>query len=196
MDEARERGVSFEAVYRLATPAGRTTLGKIVSVAHADWLAEQSVSPTPTMITIPANATAEDLIAEAEATFVEAGIPFTFFNWNVLQIIRHDLELVRGKTLQVLTHVFGQSWTMREGRDLQKAQGFDGNAAAFLVWVVQAQKMGGFVSIANTDDRLIPCGGYLDAPFFLWSGSYRQCHLFDHRHEWSGFIVLVAFRAI
>lgn len=41
MDIAREKGVPFEAVYRLATAGGRTTLGRIVDLAYADWQAEQ-----------------------------------------------------------------------------------------------------------------------------------------------------------
>lgn len=41
MDLVRERGVPFVAVYRLALPSGRATLGKIVDLAHQDWLDEQ-----------------------------------------------------------------------------------------------------------------------------------------------------------
>lgn len=52
MDVAREKGLPFAAIYRLATAGGRTTLGKIVDLAHADWLEEQpkakSASPKPT----------------------------------------------------------------------------------------------------------------------------------------------------
>ncbi|MFH1078588.1 MAG: hypothetical protein V1745_04920 [Patescibacteria group bacterium] len=45
MDVVREKGVPFAAIYRLATAGGRTTLGRIVDLAHADWQAEQ---PKPT----------------------------------------------------------------------------------------------------------------------------------------------------
>lgn len=41
MDMVREKGIPFSAIYRLATPAGRTTLSKIVDQAHEDWQAEQ-----------------------------------------------------------------------------------------------------------------------------------------------------------
>ena len=41
MDAVREKGVPFEAVYRLVTPTGRVTLGKMAEIAHADWLSEQ-----------------------------------------------------------------------------------------------------------------------------------------------------------
>ena len=41
MDVVREKAYPFAAIYRLATAGGRTTLVKIVELAHADWLAEQ-----------------------------------------------------------------------------------------------------------------------------------------------------------
>jgi hypothetical protein len=41
MEVVREKAVPFAAIYRLATADGRTTLGKIVDLAHADWQAEQ-----------------------------------------------------------------------------------------------------------------------------------------------------------
>ncbi|MBU0540489.1 hypothetical protein KKF59_01735 [Patescibacteria group bacterium] len=41
MDVVREKTVPFAAIYRLATAGGRTTLGKIVDLAYADWLEEQ-----------------------------------------------------------------------------------------------------------------------------------------------------------
>lgn len=40
MDIVRAKNVPFEAVYRLVTPSGRTTLEKMVEVAFADWSAE------------------------------------------------------------------------------------------------------------------------------------------------------------
>lgn len=151
---------------------------------------------TDMTITIPADATAEQLIADAKAAFEQAGIPFTYFNENAITLIERDLELVKSKTLEVLTHRFDRYWTTREGRDLQKGKGFDGNAAAFLVWVAQAKPKGWFVSIANTDDRLFPGGGYLCAPCFVRVGSGREFDLGDVRDEWLDGGLLVAFRAI
>jgi hypothetical protein len=147
-------------------------------------------------ITIPEKATVEGLVAQAKAAYEEADIPFTFFDDNVLEIIRHDLELVKGKTLQVLEQTFGRWWTTQEGRYLQKGQGFDGNAAALLVWVIQTRKRGWFVSIANTDDRLFRDDGDLCAPYFGRGEQDRRFDLRGVRDEWGGAGVLVAFRVI
>lgn len=147
-------------------------------------------------ITIPTDATAEGLIEKAKVAFERAGIPFTRFNKNSLEIIQRDLELVRGQTLQVLKHTFGRYWTTREGRDLQSAQRYDGNAAAFLVWVIQTKKKGWSVSIADTDDRLFlnDVGQYV-VPYFDRDDQYRNFDLYEHDVLNESF-VLVAFRAI
>ncbi len=55
MDVTRERGVAFEAIYRLAKPAGRATLGKIVAIAHEDWRAEQPVVSASVEDSLPPN---------------------------------------------------------------------------------------------------------------------------------------------
>ena len=47
MDVVREKSYPFEAIYRLVTPGGRTTLAKMVDLAHTDWQAEQSISANP-----------------------------------------------------------------------------------------------------------------------------------------------------
>jgi hypothetical protein len=124
MEAVREKGVPFEAVYRLVTPEGRKTLSNMVALAHQDWLGEQSVGENKPVvsveasdtITIPADATAEGLVAKAKKAFEKAGIPFTFFSGDALEIIRRDLELVKGKTLRVLTHRFQRDWKTAEAR--------------------------------------------------------------------------------
>jgi len=153
-------------------------------------------SVDPETITIPANATAEQLIADAKAAFEQAGIPFTNFDDDMISIIRRDLELVKGRTLEVLTHCFDRYWKTQEGRDLQQGRDFDGNAAALLVWVTQTKRKGWFVSIANTNDRLFPDGGRLCAPYFGRGESYREFNLYDVDDEWNGDDLLVAFRVI
>lgn len=45
MDTVREKAVPFAAIYRLATAGGRSTLGKIVDLAYADWHRPSSRSP-------------------------------------------------------------------------------------------------------------------------------------------------------
>lgn len=154
-------------------------------------------------IAISENATAEDIIAEAKAAFVEASIPFTYFASRARSIIERDLELVKGKTLQVLTHNFGLAWTMERGCDLQKDEGFDGNAAAFLVWLTQKKWKSMSVSIANTNDRLFRNDeGTLFAPYSNLAPDpsqvedYCEFGLSPAFGEWSVNCRLVAFRAI
>ncbi|MCR4256230.1 MAG: hypothetical protein NUW08_00830 [Candidatus Uhrbacteria bacterium] len=48
MDIVREQEIPFEAIYRLATPAGRKTLESMAHIAWADWQAEQ---PKPSLQT-------------------------------------------------------------------------------------------------------------------------------------------------
>ncbi|MBD3251718.1 hypothetical protein GF380_04680 [Candidatus Uhrbacteria bacterium] len=157
---------------------------------------ERSELNALTTITIPSDATAEQLIADAKAALEQVGIPFTYFDDDVISIIRRDLELVKGKTLEVLQHCFDHDWTTVKGRVLQRGQGFEGNAAAFLVWVTQAKWKGRFVSIAYTDDRLFPGSGALRAPYFDRDEQSRRLDLFDVDCKWSDDDVLVAFRAI
>ncbi|GEM_PF-2923046 len=48
MDISRELGVPFEAIHRLATPAGQKTLERMMGIAHQDWFDEaQNESAKP-----------------------------------------------------------------------------------------------------------------------------------------------------
>jgi len=196
IDALSRAGVTYEAGD--AVQADKT--GRLAQVMADALMAEMNGRAEPLStaetIAIPADATAEQLIADAKAAFNEAGIPFTYFNDDVISVIRRDLELVKGKKLRVLTHSFGRYWTTQEGRGFQQGQGCDGNAAAYLVWVTQTKRMGWSVSIANTDDRLFPFGGGLCAPSFRRDESSRKFYLFDVHDEWNDDFVLVAFRAI
>lgn len=142
---------------------------------------------------IPENATAKGLVAKAKMAFKKAGIPFTRFNDDTLEIIERDLELVRGKALRVFTHEFGRHWETCEGR-VQKANGFDGNAAALLVWITETKSKGWFVSIANTNDRLFRNEGSTYAPFFYRDEQLRIFSLNNVNDGWNDAHVLVAFR--
>lgn len=146
-------------------------------------------------ITVP-DLPAAELIALAQHSLEEAGIPFTYFNpdlraWNFL------LD-ERGKTFQVFTHCFGRDWEAHEARTWQRSVGADGNVAAFIAWVIAKKPMGWFVSIPNDDARLWrhPVYGGLFAPSFDRYDGSRHFGLGDVRGEWSGVRSVVAFRAI
>jgi len=148
-------------------------------------------------ISIPADATAEGLIADAKAEFEKAGIPFTYFDKDLLQLIRQDQDLVRGKILKVITHNFGRDWETSEGRDWQKSLGTDGNTAAFLAWVMKTQPTGWFVSIANDDVRIFRhSNGLLYAPCFRRGVDHRELYHNGVWYGWDGYRSLVAFSAI
>lgn len=151
-------------------------------------------------IIIPADATAEGLVSEAEAELERAGIPFTLFDKDLLHLVRQDLELVRGRACKVLIHNFDRDWEISEGRNFQKAQGFDGNAAAFLVWVTKTKPMGWSVSIPNNDERLFRLSvDSLYAPFFYRVDVGCEFGLVGVWLSWSGWrglSSLVAFSAI
>lgn len=147
-------------------------------------------------VTVPADATAEGLIAQAKAAFKKANIPFTSFDDDLIQLVRQDLELVRGKTCQVKARNFGHDWGIAECRETQK-EGFDGNAAAQIVWVIEKMPIGWFVSIANDDSRLYRSpGSGLYAPYFGRGDDGRKFYLSDVRDRWAAGISSVSFRAI
>jgi hypothetical protein len=186
-------GVTNEMWERIGRSDGE--YARVIFEAIMAKMSGASDEPVDT-ITISANATAEQLIADAKAESERAGIPFTYFDDDVISIIRHDLELVKGKKLQVLARSFGRYWTTREGRSFQQGQGCDGNAAAYLVWVTQTKREGWSVSIANTDDRLFPGDGRLYAPCFGRGESSHGFGLDVVHDEWLDDRVLVAFRVI
>lgn len=105
-------------------------------------------------IVVPADATAESLIAWAKEEFEKAGILFYFEDeLGASALVQNDLELVRGKRLGVLKRAFGRDWYISEGRKIQKMRGYDGNAAALLVYCATKKPDMILVSIPDTDDR-------------------------------------------
>jgi hypothetical protein len=148
-------------------------------------------------ITIPADATAEGLIAEIKREFEEAGIPFTIFEEKLVEVMRRDLELVRGMTLQYSIFKSNPHWTLLEGRQFQESQGYNGNAAAFLVWVMKTKLRGWFLCIPNDGD-LFPLNftSFLGAQQFYRDSFRRDYFLCDNRCEWPGISQLIAFRAV
>lgn len=172
--------------------------GEYARVVYEALLARMSNT-----ITIPADATAEGLIAEAKAEFEKAGIPLTEsecvgLDENWLQLVRQDLELVRGKTLKFLVHDFGRDWEPSEGRGFQKERGFDGNAAAFIAWMTKTKLRGWYVSIPNDDARLYcdPDDGGLFAASFFSDEDIRDLDMEYMGCGWDYEAVLVAFSEI
>lgn len=196
MDVTRELNVPFEALYRLATPAGRKTLSKIVSVAYEDWLTEQpvGVSSAPETVTVPDLPVAE-LIALAEQSFKDAGIPLTYLNpdYSGWDFLLNE----RGKTFRVFTNTFTKDWEADDARAWQEDIGADGNTAAFIAWVIARKPTGYFVSIPNDDSPLCrDSDGRLCVPYFRRDADHRRLLLNDVRHGWHRDYSVVAFRAI
>lgn len=79
---------------------------RVVRALRREFLGEISVSADA--ITILSDAATERLIADVKSVFEQEGIPFIYFDDDTISIIRHDLELVKNKTLGVLTHCFGR----------------------------------------------------------------------------------------
>jgi len=85
MDVVREKMVPFEAIYRLATPEGRTTIQKMVELAHTDWLKEQPVKPLAkneyfvpvTYAPLPSYAELEKEFGKGNVSYIFDGRPFT-----------------------------------------------------------------------------------------------------------------------
>ncbi|MFA5129887.1 MAG: hypothetical protein WC477_03100 [Patescibacteria group bacterium] len=159
--------------------------------------AMQRLFDPPKTITVHIKTSAQDIIANAKSVFERADIPFTFFEENLFELAQHDLELVRGRTCQVLIHKFDHDWVTSDGREFQKAKKFDGNVAAYLLWVTEALPNGWSVSIPKDDSRLFSdSGNCLYAPRFYQDGDCRAFHLIDIRSKWLAETSLIAFRAI
>lgn len=115
----------------------------------------------PLTITIPWFTTVRGVVSHASS---ESG---PVLGKHLLALIKRDLKIARGRSLQVLVCELDRSWSMKKCRDEQQANGFDGNAAACLMWAKRVKPRGWFISIANSDDRLVRDGGdILYAPCF------------------------------
>jgi len=85
MDVVREKMVPFDAIYRLATPEGRTTIQNMVKLAHTDWLKEQPVKPLAkneylvpvTYAPLPSFVELEQEFGEGNVSCIFDGRPFT-----------------------------------------------------------------------------------------------------------------------
>src|SRR3989338_7328014 len=98
-----------------------------VSIESALAGLQRVIETSIKFITVP-NLSADDIVATAKRE-----IDLTFLNpdlatWNIV----HDEG---GKRYEVMTHSFGRGVSTQEVRSFFKAQGFDGNTAAFVTWV-------------------------------------------------------------
>ena len=136
------------------------------------------------IITIPSR---ESLLAQMKekATYINSD----YLTW--------DFPCEEGKKYEVIIRKFDHNWTREEARTWQKENNYDGDIAAFLVWSLQEDLQGYFVSIPNEDSRLFRgSDGDLYAPSFDRDSDYREFHLCDVRYGWDDYGSLVAFRAI
>lgn len=150
MDVARERRMSFEAIYRLATPAGRATLERMVKVAYDDWLAEQQkssvkiidASGTPyrggangkNIIVVP------DMAAVDLTALVIQELNLTpdelrwYEEWDYYLDMNRNPISGRGKSFKWDLWKPGCKISSDEVREYFKARGFYGHAGAFTQW--------------------------------------------------------------
>jgi hypothetical protein len=124
--------------------------------------------------------------------------PFlTNFDNSVLQVVRDDLERVKGKTVRIFETDFARNWTTEEGRAVQKANRLDGNASVFLRRLIQSNASGQAVSIANTDDRLVLDEfNQLTTPWFVRSERVSALHLNTVGNAWRPEVRLVSIEVV
>lgn len=117
MDLAREKAVPFEAIYRLGSTArGRTTLSRIVEMAHADWLAEQPQQPTMPSdhyrirvahAPLPSLEALKDEFGENNVSSIFDGRPFELHSSCT------DMDRTPGDRI-FYTHRVGRNWRREE----------------------------------------------------------------------------------
>ena len=203
MDVVREKGVPFEAIYRLATQENRATIEKMVEMAHEDWLAEQ---PKPALqiatpyrggipsgesrdfITVP-DLPAPELIELVKKKHNLTGLDPDYAKYDFLYY-------ERGMTFEV------KMW--KPDREVVPAaevrehftDGFVGNTAAFLALVAKNDLEGYHASIPE-DDRLFRPGDYPRAPHFVRDVSYRELRLSGVAPgRWHCYMCFWAFRKV
>jgi hypothetical protein len=148
-------------------------------------------------ITIPQDATAKALVAKAKKTFKEESIPFTVFSSNLLDLIRKDLELVRGKTFRVLTYYLSHNGIIRSACRRQQPAGADGNAAALLEWLTEEKPRGCYISVANDDSRLFRgSNGSQYTAVFYGDENFSKFRLIGIWSRYGGSPIGVAFREV
>jgi len=200
----------IEAIHRLVTPNGRTTMDELVRRAVADWQVEQprpagqdasephgghpyrsapSAASSAEIIQVP-DLPAADLIKLAEKR-----IDLTYLNpdlasWDFMQN-------ERGKKYEVMTWAPGRDVSSADVRDYFNERRFSGNTAAFISWLMEKQPYGYHASIPE-DEQLWcdPESGGLCAPYFYRDGARRRLDLHGVRDDWRGRWVFVAFREI
>ncbi|MDD5438092.1 MAG: hypothetical protein PHC70_03025 [Patescibacteria group bacterium] len=105
---------------------------------------------------------------------------------------------VRGKKYEVLLWRSGYYVVTENVRDHFRALGADGNTAAFIAWISEAELSGGIYASIPSDDALLfrfP-DGYLCAPTFSCDGADRRLYLRCVGHVWLYDCAFVAFREI
>lgn len=190
MDVVREKEIRFEAIYRLATPAGRATLEKMVVIANTDWFFAE-LKPKESglnRITVP-NLSAAALIAQADERLglerLESGY------------LEHDFVRDEGgKTYAVMVWKPEACISTEEVRKHFSDLGFDGNSAAFVAWVTKHKLEGYYASIPSDDSRLFLREGRLYVPLFYRDEHGLRLDLDVVTTKWVEGLSFVAFREV
>lgn len=145
-------------------------------------------------VTVP-NVSDEELIAAAESD-----IKLTYLNPAYRSEDNKIIQGEGGKTYEVATWRPGRNASSAEARkhfrDLDPANPYLGNPAAFVAWITEKQPEGWHVSIPEESRLLRSAGGYLCAPDFHRGGADRGLDLRGVASDWRDGYVFVAFREV
>lgn len=165
-----------------------------LSVAEVLAALQRIIEGQTQTVTVP-KVSDEELIAAAESD-----IKLTYLNPAYRSEGNKIIQGEGGKTYEVATWKPGRNVSSAEVRkhfrDLDLANPYLGNPAAFVAWITEKQPEGWHVSIPEESRLLRHAGGSLCAPGFDRGSAGRSLLLDDVASDWDVDFVFVAFREV